>query len=186
MRQPNSITRNPTHTTGARVFHRARWCAAPRSSCGDDRARHCGRESCPPLTTWRPGSKATSLTLLTNPTQTPLGSCVLLWPSSPLLSVTLLRRSGLLTTPGCRGRLSVRTLAPPVKPLVGGMRARSPTLRRLEHGDPAVSLGTVLAVARALGALDRLVDAVDPFLTDLGRARAGAALPKRVRHPRER
>lgn len=60
------------------------------------------------------------------------------------------------------------------------------TLRRLEHGDPAVSLGTVLAVARALGALERLVDAVDPFLTDLGRARAGAALPKRVRHPRER
>ena len=60
------------------------------------------------------------------------------------------------------------------------------TLRRLEHGDVAVSFGTVLAVARALGALDRLVDAVDPFLTDLGRARAGAALPKRVRHPRER
>jgi len=56
------------------------------------------------------------------------------------------------------------------------------TLRRLEHGDPAVSFGTVLAVARALGALDRLVDALDPFQTDLGRARAATALPKRVRH----
>ncbi|HQV82711.1 MAG TPA: helix-turn-helix transcriptional regulator [Ornithinibacter sp.] len=56
------------------------------------------------------------------------------------------------------------------------------TLRRLEHGDPAVSFGTVLAVARALGALDRVVDALDPFETDLGRARASAALPKRVRH----
>lgn len=56
------------------------------------------------------------------------------------------------------------------------------TLRRLEHGDPAVSLATVLGVARALGALDRLVDALDPYQTDLGRARASATLPKRVRH----
>ncbi len=56
------------------------------------------------------------------------------------------------------------------------------TLRRLEHGDPAVSLETVLGVARALGALDRLVDALDPYQTDMGRARASTALPKRVRH----
>jgi transcriptional regulator with XRE-family HTH domain len=56
------------------------------------------------------------------------------------------------------------------------------TLRRLEHGEVGVSLGTVLNVARALGALDRLVDALDPFQTDLGRARSAAALPKRVRH----
>lgn len=56
------------------------------------------------------------------------------------------------------------------------------TLRRLEHGDPGVSLQTVLGVARALGALDRLVEALDPYQTDLGRARAAAALPKRVRH----
>ena len=56
------------------------------------------------------------------------------------------------------------------------------TLRRLEHGDPGVSLGTVLGVARALGALDRVVDALDPYQTDLGRARAASALPKRVRH----
>lgn len=56
------------------------------------------------------------------------------------------------------------------------------TLPRLEQGDPGVSLGTVLGVARALGALDRLVDALDPFQTDVGRARAATALPKRVRH----
>lgn len=56
------------------------------------------------------------------------------------------------------------------------------TLRRLEHGDSAVSMETVLGVVRALGALDRLVDALDPYQTDLGRARASAALPKRVRH----
>ncbi len=56
------------------------------------------------------------------------------------------------------------------------------TLRRLEHGDPGVSLGTVLGVARALGALDRVIEALDPYQTDLGRARAASALPKRVRH----
>ncbi len=56
------------------------------------------------------------------------------------------------------------------------------TLRRLEHGDPGVSLGTLLGVARALGALERLVDSLDPYQTDLGRARAASALPKRVRH----
>ena len=56
------------------------------------------------------------------------------------------------------------------------------TLRRLEHGEVGVSLETVLGVARALGALDRLVDALDPYQTDLGRARAATGLPKRVRH----
>lgn len=56
------------------------------------------------------------------------------------------------------------------------------TLRRLEHGELGVSLEVVLNVARALGAMDRLVDAFDPFTTDLGRARATQALPKRVRH----
>ena len=56
------------------------------------------------------------------------------------------------------------------------------TLRRLEHGDPGVTLETLLSVLRALGALDRMVDALDPYTTDLGRARAATALPKRVRH----
>lgn len=54
------------------------------------------------------------------------------------------------------------------------------TLRRLEHGEP-VGSDVVFAVARALGILDTLVDAVDPWESDLGRARAGATLPKRVR-----
>lgn len=56
------------------------------------------------------------------------------------------------------------------------------TLRRLEHGDSSVTMETILAVVRALGALDRLVDALDPYQTDLGRTRASMALPKRVRH----
>lgn len=56
------------------------------------------------------------------------------------------------------------------------------TLRRLEHGHTSVTMETVLSVLRALGTLDRLVDALDPYRTDLGRTRASTALPKRVRH----
>lgn len=55
------------------------------------------------------------------------------------------------------------------------------TLRRLEHGDPAVGFHVVLRVARALGVLDTLADALDPLNTDLGRARAGLIGRKRVR-----
>lgn len=55
------------------------------------------------------------------------------------------------------------------------------TLRRLEHGDPAVGLDVFLKVVRALGQLDRVVEALDPYETDLGRARADWNLPKRVR-----
>lgn len=55
------------------------------------------------------------------------------------------------------------------------------TLRRLEHGDPGVRLETFLDVVRVLGAVDRLVTALDPYETDLGRARASEILPKRVR-----
>jgi len=56
-----------------------------------------------------------------------------------------------------------------------------PTLRRVEHGDAGVSMEAFLQVARALGQLDRIVDALDPYETDLGRAQADAVLPKRVR-----
>lgn len=55
------------------------------------------------------------------------------------------------------------------------------TLRRLENGETSVGLDVFLNVARVLGVLDRVVDAVDPYETDLGRLRAGQALPKRVR-----
>lgn len=56
------------------------------------------------------------------------------------------------------------------------------TLRRLEHGDPGVTLASFLGVLRALGALDRAVDALDPMQTDVGRVRAIESIPKRVRH----
>ena len=55
------------------------------------------------------------------------------------------------------------------------------TLRRLEAGEVTVGLGVLLNVARVLGSLDRLVEALDPYETDLGRARANQTLPKRVR-----
>ncbi|WP_170304465.1 helix-turn-helix domain-containing protein [Microlunatus speluncae] len=55
------------------------------------------------------------------------------------------------------------------------------TLRRLERGEVTVGLGVLLDVARVLGTLDRVVEALDPYETDLGRARADQALPKRVR-----
>lgn len=46
------------------------------------------------------------------------------------------------------------------------------TLRRIEHGDPGVKLGTIMELARVYGIEERLMEAVDPLLTDLGRARA--------------
>jgi transcriptional regulator with XRE-family HTH domain len=55
------------------------------------------------------------------------------------------------------------------------------TLRRLEVGDVGVSMQAFLSVARALGVLDAVVVALDPYETDLGRARADEILPKRVR-----
>jgi transcriptional regulator with XRE-family HTH domain len=55
------------------------------------------------------------------------------------------------------------------------------TLSKLENGDLGVGIGIVLEVLRALGQLDRVIVATDPYETDLGRIRAGEALPKRVR-----
>lgn len=55
------------------------------------------------------------------------------------------------------------------------------TVGRLERGEPTVGFDVVLNVARALGVLDALVSATDPYETPLGRARADERLPKRVR-----
>lgn len=57
----------------------------------------------------------------------------------------------------------------------------APTLRKLEHGDPTVTLETYLNVLRALGRLDEAVVALDPYETELGRARADQVLARRVR-----
>jgi transcriptional regulator with XRE-family HTH domain len=57
------------------------------------------------------------------------------------------------------------------------------TVMRLENGEGA-SLENVLRIARALGVLDSLVEALDPYATDVGRLRSQEALPQRVRTPR--
>lgn len=61
----------------------------------------------------------------------------------------------------------------------------SRTVLRLEGGSGA-TLENTLRVARALGVLDQVVSALDPYSTDVGRARADQQLPQRVRHPRPR
>jgi transcriptional regulator with XRE-family HTH domain len=56
-----------------------------------------------------------------------------------------------------------------------------PTLRRLETGDGAISFENTLRILRALGILDALPRALDPYETDLGRLRSDEQLPQRVR-----
>ena len=55
------------------------------------------------------------------------------------------------------------------------------TVSRLERGDLAVGLDIFLSVARAVGIIDDVVAATDPYQTAFGRARADEALPQRVR-----
>lgn len=54
------------------------------------------------------------------------------------------------------------------------------TVLRLESGAGA-TLENTLRVARALGVLDEIAGSVDPYETDLGRARMDEQLPARVR-----
>lgn len=56
------------------------------------------------------------------------------------------------------------------------------TISRLENGDPSVSLETFLNTCRALQTLNAVVEATDPYQTDLGRARADQVLPQRIRN----
>lgn len=57
------------------------------------------------------------------------------------------------------------------------------TVMRLENGEGA-TMENLLRVARALGVLEPLVAALDPYRTDVGRLRSEEALPERVRPPR--
>jgi transcriptional regulator with XRE-family HTH domain len=58
--------------------------------------------------------------------------------------------------------------------------ARSVVLN-LEAGSGA-TLESTLRVARALGILEALSEALDPYRTDIGRLRSEETLPQRVRH----
>ena len=55
------------------------------------------------------------------------------------------------------------------------------TIRRLEHGDPSVGLGKVLAVSRVVGILSQVEESFDPASTERGRLRLQESEPKRVR-----
>jgi transcriptional regulator with XRE-family HTH domain len=55
------------------------------------------------------------------------------------------------------------------------------TLQRLERGDGAISLENTLRILRALGVLDGVARALDPYESDVGRLRADEHLPQRVR-----
>lgn len=104
---------------------------------------------------------------------------------------------------GPRGRTPKRRLPPPVgralhdlaSSLVAWRKLRGltqsqladraginrETLARLEHGDGGVGIENVLRVLRALGLLDVLPRALDPYESDIGRLRADEQLPQRVR-----
>jgi len=60
------------------------------------------------------------------------------------------------------------------------------TVGRLEHGQPGVSVEITIRVARALGLMEAMVRATDPYGTDVGRLRADEGLPERVGRPRRR
>lgn len=55
------------------------------------------------------------------------------------------------------------------------------TLRKLEQGTGGISLEKTLLVARSLGVMDLVVDAIDPYASDVGRLRSEEQLPERVR-----
>ena len=56
------------------------------------------------------------------------------------------------------------------------------TYSKIENGHQGVSLSKFLAVLRALGLLQKVETATDPYESDLGRIRADQLLPKRVRN----
>ena len=57
---------------------------------------------------------------------------------------------------------------------------------RLEKGDSGVTMENLFRVLRALGVLDGVPRAIDPYESDVGRLRADEQLPERVRPKRLR
>ncbi len=55
------------------------------------------------------------------------------------------------------------------------------TVVRLEQQDGGVSTENLMRILGALGILDTLTRAVDPYESDIGRLRADEELPRRVR-----
>jgi transcriptional regulator with XRE-family HTH domain len=55
------------------------------------------------------------------------------------------------------------------------------TLRTIEQGKGTASTENLLRVLRILGILDSVLNAANPYQTDVGKLRADEILPKRVR-----
>jgi transcriptional regulator with XRE-family HTH domain len=55
------------------------------------------------------------------------------------------------------------------------------TVRRLEGADGGIALENSLRIFRALGILESVPRALDPYETDVGRLRSNEQLPQRVR-----
>lgn len=60
-----------------------------------------------------------------------------------------------------------------------------PTLRKLEAGDPGVSIGTFLAALWLLDLSSNLMEAIDPAQDEIGLTLDLARMPKRVRRSAE-
>lgn len=61
----------------------------------------------------------------------------------------------------------------------------TPTYRRIEQGDPSVSLGAIAMTLFVLGFSERIRDLADPGADDQGLALDAARLPQRVRTKRQ-
>lgn len=60
------------------------------------------------------------------------------------------------------------------------------TLNRIEHGDPAASLGNYATVLFALGMVDRLAELADARHDSVGLELEEEHLPQRIRHRRRK
>ena len=55
------------------------------------------------------------------------------------------------------------------------------TVSKIENGDLSVRYEDFMRVARAVGLLEKITEALDPMETEFGKVRAEAALKKRIR-----
>lgn len=69
--------------------------------------------------------------------------------------------------------------------LAGRIGVSLPTLRKLEHGDPGVSLGVFATAAWVLGLLPAVREAMMPENDKAAAAFETARLPKRAQRPTE-
>jgi transcriptional regulator with XRE-family HTH domain len=58
------------------------------------------------------------------------------------------------------------------------------TVARLESGEGNVRLESLLRILRALGLVDSLTKALDPYESDIGRMKSEEGLPQRIRPAR--